>query len=224
MNRIHHSLTARAERRLLDWICVHMPARVTSDMLTLLGLAGALLSFMGYWLSAAQAAWLWLAIAGLALNWLGDSVDGSLARHRQVERPKYGFFLDHMADTLAMAMIAIGIGLSPYALLASGLGVLIAYFAMVILTMATCIVTGDFRVSFGGVGPTEIRLLIAVCTLVALYVPTPGMDVGGQWLTVYDVLMLVVAALLIITCILQVLTTLKQLAAIDSPNRNPDGG
>jgi phosphatidylglycerophosphate synthase len=223
MNRIHHSVTARAERRILDWICIRMPGRVTPDMLTLLGLFGAVLCFVGYGLSGSNQTWLWLALAGLALNWLGDSLDGSLARYRQAERPKYGFFLDHMTDTLAMALIAIGIGLSPYALLATGMAVLVAYYAMVILTMATCIVTGAFRVSFNGVGPTEIRLLIGVCTLAGLLLPTPGQSVGGQWITIYDLLMFAVTGLLAFTCISQVLLTLKQLATVDSPKPRADG-
>ena len=217
MNRIHQSLTARAERRILDWICPRLPAAVTSDMLTALGLLGALLCLIGYVRSASDPAWLWLAILGIALNWLGDSVDGSLARFRQAERPRYGFFLDHMADTLAMALIAIGIGLSPYALLVSGLAVLLAYYAMVILTMASCIVTGNFQVSFSGIGPTEIRLLIALCTLAGLWLPTPSWTVLGQWLTIYDLLIVVVTALLLITCFIQAWTLLGQLSATDRP-------
>lgn len=217
MNRIHQSLTGGAERRILDWICPRLPAWMTSDMLTMLGLVGAALSCLGYALAGQDLGWLWLAIAGLFLNWLGDSLDGSLARFRRAERPKYGFFLDHMADTLAMALIAVGMGLSPYVLLASGLAVLVAYYAMVILTMATCIVTGDFRVSFGGIGPTEIRLLIALCTLPAVFVSIPGWDVLGLWLTIYDLLILAVSAGLLLTCLLQAASTLRQLAASDRP-------
>lgn len=215
MNRIHQSLTGRAERRILDWICPRLPAWLTSDMLTLLGLVGAALSCLGYAGSGRNLAWLWLAIAGLFLNWLGDSLDGSLARFRQAERPRYGFFLDHMADTLAMALIAVGMGLSPYVLLASALAVLAAYYAMVILTMATCIVTGDFQVSFGGVGPTEIRLLIAACTLPALAWPIPSWEALGLRLTVYDLLIMTVTAGLLLTCVLQAATRLRQLEVLE---------
>jgi phosphatidylglycerophosphate synthase len=222
MNRIHDSMTGRAERRVLDWLCVRMPGWVSPDMMTALGLIGAFLSFLGYWFSRTGEAWLWLAIVGLVVNWLGDSVDGSLARFRKSERPKYGFFLDHMTDTLAMALIAIGIGLSPYALLASGMAVLIAYYAMVILSMVTCIVTGNFRVSFGGIGPTEIRLLIVVCTFAGMLLPTPGLSLGGIWITIYDLLLIAISALLAFTCILQVFTTLRQLATVDVP-KHMDG-
>jgi archaetidylinositol phosphate synthase len=223
MNRIHHSLTGRAERQMLDWICPRLPDWITSDMLTLLGLSGALLSFCGYWLSGTDRAWLWLAIAGLVLNWLGDSLDGSLARYRRAERPNYGFFLDHMTDTLAIALIAIGAGLSPFVLLASGFAVLAAYFSVVILSMVTCIATGVFRISFGGIGPTEIRLIIALCTLAGLHLPIPGIHFAGEWLTIYDFLMLAVAALLVLTCAVQFFVTLKQLAVADPPKQRQDG-
>jgi phosphatidylglycerophosphate synthase len=137
-------------------------------MLTLLGVIGAGMSFCGYWLSHHGEAWLWLAVVGIAINWLGDSLDGSLARFRKAERSRYGFFLDHMTDTLSMALIGIGIGLSPYVHLASAGIVLMVYYLMMILSLTTCLATGNFRISFNGIGPTEIRLFIIAFTLAAM--------------------------------------------------------
>lgn len=212
MQRINETLLSRAERRLLDWACRRMPARVSSDMLTALGVAGAGLCFAGYVLAGA---WLWLAVAGMALNWVGDSLDGSLARFRRAERPRYGFFLDHMTDTLAIALIMVGIGLSPHVNLAVALAALGAYYAMTILTMATCIATRVFRISFGGLGPTEIRLVIAVCTAAAALLPVPAWTIGGNELTIYDALMAAVAAGLVVTCLAMARRTARELAALD---------
>lgn len=216
MQRINETLLSRAERRLLDWSCRRMPAWITSDMLTALGVAGAALCFAGYVLAEG---WLWLAIAGMALNWAGDSLDGSLARFRRHERPRYGFFLDHMTDTLAIALIMTGIGLSPHVNLAVALAALGAYYAMTVLTMATCIATGVFRISFGKLGPTEIRLVIAACTATAILLPVPAWSIGGAELTLYDALMAAVTAGLVFTCIAMTVRTARELAVLDPGGR-----
>jgi archaetidylinositol phosphate synthase len=217
MLRVNDTLTGSAERRVLASLCRRMPAWITSDMLTLLGVVGAVLSFLGYALSASGPAFLWLAIAGVVINWLGDSLDGSLARHRQAERPKYGFFLDHMTDTLAIGLIALGIGLSPYAQFASGLAILISYYLMVILSLATCLVTGVFRISFNKLGPTEIRLFIVACTISGILLPTPTIAWGEFRLTLYDLIMAAVTAMLILTCGVEAIKTARTLAAVDPP-------
>lgn len=212
VQRINETLLSRAERRLLDWACQHMPARISSDMLTALGVGGAVLCFVGYLLADG---WLWLAVAGMVLNWIGDSLDGSLARYRRHERPKYGFFLDHMTDTLAIALIMVGIGLSPHVNLAVALAALGAYYAMTILTMATCIATGVFRISFGGLGPTEIRLVIAACTVAAILLPVPAWPIAGTQLSIYDGMMAAVTAGLVFTCLSMGQRTARELAALD---------
>lgn len=215
IERINQTLTSHAERRVLNWLCARMPRAVTSDMLTFLGVVGAVLTFAGFFLSDRSVSWLWLAIAGLVLNWLGDSLDGSLARYRGTERPRYGFFLDHMADTFVMALVAVGVGLSPFAHLESGLAVLGAYYLMVILTMTTCVVTGKFRISFAGCGPTEIRLGIIAGTLATIMVPPTGFLVFGVILTAWDFLLLILAAALVVTCLAQIVGTLSRLSTED---------
>ena len=219
MQRVNETLTGPAERRVLAWLCRNLPRWATSDMLTSLGVLGAAVACLGYAMSGEGYGYLWLAIAGIVVNWFGDSLDGSLARHRAAERPKYGFFLDHMTDTLAIGLIALGIGLSPHALLASGLAVLLGYYAMVILSMVTCVVTGVFQISFGRVGPTEIRLVIIACTLFGIFLPIPVFRWQGLELTVYDLIIVAVTALLVLTCLLQSAKTLGELAEIDPPKR-----
>ena len=182
-------------------------------------MAGAALTCLGFWLARWSIAWLWLAIAGLAINWFGDSLDGSLARYRKRERPQYGFFLDHSSDAFAIAFIAIGIGLSPKAHVPFALAVLAAYYLVVILSMATCLATGVFRISFGKVGPTEIRLVIMICTLCAMVLPTPSYTIGAMVITIYDALMALVSVIMVITGLTQLAQTARELARLDPPRR-----
>lgn len=219
MERVNASLTARIERPLLQWLCARMPGWVTSDRLTALGVAGAALAFFGYWQSHLGSGYLWLACLGIALNWFGDSLDGSLARHRQRERPRYGFFLDHMTDTLAMALIALGVGCSPYGAMTSAMAVLLGYYVMVILTMVTSKTTGVFAISFAGVGPTEIRLFIIGCTIAAMSFPTPTFEWLGESFTLYDGVMVGLTGLLVLTCAFQAVKTARMLAVQD-PSRD----
>lgn len=219
MDRINDAITSRPERVLLTWLCERLPGWVTSDVLTALGVLGAALTFVGWWQSGRGDAFLWLACAGLILNWFGDSLDGSLARLRKAERPKYGFFIDHMSDTLAMALIALGIGLSPYASFGASMAVLLGYYLMVILSVVTSQTTGVFRISFNGIGPTEIRLLIIACTLSAILLPTPRFSWGEMELTIYDAIMLGLTVGLIGMCFSESIRTLHTLAIQDPPRR-----
>ena len=218
MNRVHNSITARAERIVLIWLANRLPGAISSDFLTMLGVAGAALCFVGYWQSSHGAVYLWLAVFGLALNWFGDSLDGTLARQRKRERPKYGFFLDHMTDTFAMGLIAIGIGLSPYVQLTTGMAALLGYYVLVILSMTTSNATGVFKVSFNGVGPTEVRLFIALCTIAGILFPTPRFTLGTMVLTIYDVIMLVATAMMVVMTVIESTRTLKVLAVEDPPH------
>lgn len=217
MERVHDSLTGRMERALLQRLCVRMPRWVTSDHLTALGLAGAALAFFGYWQSHQGSGYLWLACIGIVLNWFGDSLDGTLARHRQHERPRYGFFLDHMTDTVAMALIALGVGCSPYGAMTSAMAVLLGYYVMVILTMVTSKATGVFTISFSGIGPTEIRLFIIACTIGAMSFSTPVFAWRGTSFTLYDGIMIGLTILLILTCAIEAVKTARMLAKQDPP-------
>jgi phosphatidylglycerophosphate synthase len=106
LDRIQENWLAVKERRLLNWLCARMPAWVTPDKLTILGMIGAFMIFIGYVGSNLAYPWLILAIAGYVVQWFGDSMDGSLARHRRIERPSYGYFIDHSCDGLATSALA----------------------------------------------------------------------------------------------------------------------
>jgi archaetidylinositol phosphate synthase len=179
-------LLARHEARALDWLARRVPARVTPDHMTIVGVLAALGIAVAYVLSNEDPAWLWAASALLVVHWLGDSLDGTLARVRKAERPTYGYYLDHLVDAIATAVIGIGLGLSPYMLLATGLAIVVAYLVLSINTYLETQALGVFSLGYGRLGPTEARAgLIALNTLLALGV---GLEttVAGLGVTVLD--------------------------------------
>ena len=162
-------LLARPEARVLEWIARRLPARVMPDHLTLLGVLAAVGIAVAYGLSNRDPVWLWAASGLLVVHWLGDSLDGTLARVRRTERPRYGYYLDHLVDAVATALIGIGLGLSPYMLLVTGLVIVVAYLVLSINTYLETNALGVFSLGYGRLGPTEARVgLVAVNTLLAL--------------------------------------------------------
>jgi archaetidylinositol phosphate synthase len=185
---------AQAEGRILEWIARRLPARVMPDHMTALGVLAAIGIAAAYLLSGGDKAWLWAASALLVVHWLGDSLDGTLARVRRIERPRYGYYLDHLVDAVATALIGLGLGLSPWMLLSVGLLIVIAYLVLSINTYLETHAFGVFTLGYGRLGPTEVRLaLIALNTLIALGVGL-GFEVGGLGLTVLDLIGIGIAA------------------------------
>jgi phosphatidylglycerophosphate synthase len=158
--RVHGSLLAAAEKRLLVALARRMPGWVTPDRLTGLGIAGAALVLAGCLLSNERPAFLWLANFGLAVHWFGDSLDGTLARVRGIERPRYGFFVDQTIDVLGNLLIMLGIGLSPYVRMDVALLSLAGYHALTIYSLVRSAVMREHMVSIYGFGPTEVRLVL----------------------------------------------------------------
>jgi phosphatidylglycerophosphate synthase len=174
-------LLARPEARVLEWIAKRIPSAVKPDHLTALGVVASIGIAAAYVLSNGDKLWLWAASALLVVHWLGDSLDGTLARVRRSERPRYGHYLDHLVDAFATAAIGIGLGLSPYMLLAVGLAIVVAYLILSINTYLETHAFGVFTLGYGRFGPTEGRLmLIGVNTLIALgLIGTGPLDVLG---------------------------------------------
>src|SRR6478609_12132892 len=162
-------LLARPERTALRWVAERLPARVLPDHLTLLGVLAAFGITAAYALSAGSSAWLWAASALLVIHWFGDSLDGTLARVRGIERPRYGYYLDHLVDAVSTACIGLGLGLSPFMLLSTGALIVVAYLMLSINVYLESYALGRFSIGYGKVGPTEMRLLlIALNTALAL--------------------------------------------------------
>jgi phosphatidylglycerophosphate synthase len=182
MVRIHKAVTADAEKRLLVWMAERMPAAINSDHLTFAGVAALLGVGACFWTGGAA---LWLVIPMLVVNWFGDSLDGTLARVRNRQRPRYGYYVDHVLDAVGFLAIFGGLILGRHMSPAIGLAFVAAYFLVVIeITLATH-ARGTFTLSAWGVGPTELRMLLAAGTLVLMR--TDVMTVlGHRWL-LFDV-------------------------------------
>jgi archaetidylinositol phosphate synthase len=185
--RVQESLSAGVERKILRGMAERTPAWINSDHLTVLGFFGMLLAGASY----AAARWdrhaLLLATFFLVVNWLGDSLDGTLARFRNRQRPRYGFYVDHLIDTVGALFLMGGLAFSGYLHWGVAIGMLIAFLVLSIEVYLTTYTLGIFKLSYGIFGPTEIRILLAVGNITLLYRPTahllghafPLFDVGG---------------------------------------------
>src|SRR3954467_6417531 len=158
-------LLARAEKRALRAIAARLPRWVLPDDLTALGVLSAVAIFAAYALSNESDAWLWVASGLLVVHWFGDSLDGTLARVRGIERPRYGYYLDHLVDAVSTACIGVGLGLSPFMLVSTGALIVVAYLMLSINVYLESYALGRFSIGYGRLGPTEVRVL-----LIALYV------------------------------------------------------
>jgi phosphatidylglycerophosphate synthase len=179
-------VTARAERRALAWLAPRVPPRVTSDHLTLLGFASTAACGALY---AASGRWSWLVLlvnVGLALNWLGDSLDGTLARHRGLERPRFGFYVDHLLDAFGALLLLGGLALSGLMSPLVAAGFLAAYYLLAVETYLATYAIGRFKISWGPVGGTELRLVLAALNVLVVFRPRVSLG-GSSWL-VFDVL------------------------------------
>jgi archaetidylinositol phosphate synthase len=205
-------LLARPEARVLEWIARRLPARVMPDHLTLLGVLAAIGIAAAYALSNRDPMWLWAASGLLVVHWLGDSLDGTLARVRKTERPRYGYYLDHLVDAVATALIGISLGLSPYMLLVTGLAIVIAYLVLSINTYLETNALGVFSLGYGRLGPTEARLaLIVMNTALALGL-APAISLAGVGLGVLDLVGLGLAALMLAGLAMRAARNLRELA------------
>jgi archaetidylinositol phosphate synthase len=215
MDRVNDILFGPLERPALAWLCRRMPSRITPDQLTVVGVGGGVLTLLGYGLTNLDRNFLWLACAGLVLNWLGDSLDGSLARFRGIERPRYGFFLDHMSDAFVTVMVCVGVGLSAYVDMVYALVALAGYLLMSLLTYVTGLANGVFRLSYGKVGPTEIRLIIIGASIGCYFVPNPVLGLGGTEVRLFELVTLGIGVLLMGACAVATFTTSRALARLD---------
>jgi len=212
-------LLARPEARVLEWIAARLPRWVMPDHLTILGVLAAFGIAAAYALSNRDPVWLWAASGLLVVHWLGDSLDGTLARVRRTERPRYGYYLDHLVDAISTVLIGIGLGLSPHMLLATGLVIVVAYLVLSINTYLETNALGVFSLGYGRLGPTEARLgLIALNAALALGVPK-GFELAGLGMTVLDVIVLGAAAAMTAALAVRAAATLRTLAEREPAGR-----
>jgi phosphatidylglycerophosphate synthase len=220
--RLASNPMASLERRCLVWLAARLPRRVNSDHLTLLALAAMAFTGLSYAAARFTRVGLFLAVAGLVLNWFGDSLDGTLARVRRQERPRYGFYVDHIVDCVGVGFLVAGLASSGYMSPIIAASFLVAYFMLSIEIYLATYCLAVFRLSFWGVGPTELRILLAVGT-VAL-VSDPKVHVFGGHYRLFDVGGLVAVAsiaLMLVTTIsrnVQLLYRAEPLRETDSPD------
>lgn len=185
-------ITAAMEKRVLLWLAARMPAWVNSDHLTVLGLLAMLGAGTAYWLGGHDVRWLHAVNGLLAVNWFGDSLDGTLARFRNRCRPRYGFYVDHMVDMFGALFLLGGLALSGYMSLPVAAALLLAYYLLSINVYLATYTLGVFKISFGGLGGTELRLLLMAGNLLLMH--APRLLIAGRSVLVYDVAGLLAAA------------------------------
>src|SRR6266487_5513522 len=183
--RLQGSVLATGERHVLIWMAERTPAWIYSDHLTALGFGAQLLTGLSYAMSKSSKPWLIAGIGFLALNWLGDSLDGTLARVRQRQRPRYGFYVDHMVDSFGALALMSGLAISGYMHPYIAIGLLLVFLLLSIQSYLATYTLGEFQLSFWRFGPTEIRILLATGNVVLLFQPMIWhghyrlLDVGG---------------------------------------------
>lgn len=211
--RDNRSILASGERRLLIFIAQRLPRGINSDHLTTLALVA-----MGIAGAAFAAAWwdvraLWFVVLALALNWFGDSLDGTLARVRRVERPRYGFYVDHVLDIAGATLLLGGLACSPFMTPIVALAVLIAYLLVSGEVFLATAVRGMFKMSVAGVGPTELRILLAAGTIALFRYPV--VSIGRLTVALFDAGGAVAATGLLVVFVTSVLRNATALAVAE---------
>ena len=182
--RDHRSILATAEKRLLIRIAERLPMAVNSDHLTLLALAGMALAGGAFAAARWDSRALWLVVVALFVNWFGDSLDGTLARVRRAERPRYGYYVDHALDIAGATMLFVGLACSGFMAPVLALGLLVAYLLVSGEVFLATAVRGIFKMSFAGVGPTELRILLAVGAIALMN--DPYVTIGALHVRLFD--------------------------------------
>ncbi len=201
--RVQQSLTANIERKALLWLARRTPDRISPDHLTALGFAAQFLAGASFAMTRWNKYALLLVIACTAANWLGDSLDGTLARHREKLRPRYGFYVDHMVDTFGATFLAGGLSISGYMHWQIAAAVLVAFLVLSVETYLASYTLHEFKLSHGVFGPTELRIVLIVGTMTLFFHPYAALfgrqfllfDVGGAIAAAGMLCMAVVAAI-----------------------------
>jgi len=226
--RIQTSLLNGVEKKALVWLAKRQPKWATSNMLTVIGTMGAVLCAVGFGLANYNLQWMWLSVAGLAINWYGDSLDGSMARVRHTQRPVYGFFIDHNVDIFTIVVMCIGAGISPIARMDVALFVLVAYLAISAHTYIGTILKNEFKLTYGKLGPTEFRVIAAIAVIFLIYFPwadynvtvncfNGGLETLNGTYTPFDWVAIGLGCIIFLLLIVSQIKDEKALSKIDPP-------
>jgi phosphatidylglycerophosphate synthase len=225
VQRINDSVLGPLERPALAWLVRRLPRKVVPDHLTVFGVFGALLTATGFVLSCRSLTWLWLASLGLIVNWLGDSLDGTLARLRHIERPRYGFFIDHTSDLFCQSLTFITLGLSPLAHFGMACLGLITFLMAFVYTLIAAQTRATMRITYFYFGPTEIRALLLLGNLLSLGLGVvdlrhwfPALP-GRGWVSIHDAFIAMLAASGVVVIALLAWRDARVLSVEDPPRR-----
>ena len=211
--RVHGSLLAAAEKRLLIWIAERLPRAINSDHLTALGAIAMAAAGLGYAVAPIWTPALVLVVVALGLNWFGDSLDGTLARVRHHERPRYGFYVDHVLDAVGIFFLIAGLFAGGFVSLLPAAAFLLAYYLLTIEIALATHALGVFRISYWKFGPTELRILLAIGTLQLLR--SPWSTIAGHRLLLFDLGTAIGAAALLATFLISAIGNTRKLYAAE---------
>lgn len=219
--RIQQNILAARERDALRLLSQVLPTWIKPDHLTMLGLVGMIVACGGYLASNWRPEFLFVASFGLLLNWFGDSLDGTLARYRSIERPRYGYFLDHSVDACGNFLLLFGLGSSPYVGMDVALFALTGYLLLSIYSFLTCHVCGTFHLTFLGCGPSEMRLAL-IALNAAMYVQGPfPLSILGHAVSVYSLLVGGFGAMFLTIFVARTAMQARELRGQDVSGRRP---
>ena len=215
--RAYRFTLARFEQHVLPKMAATLPGWVRPDHMTALGVLASVGIGLSYWLTVRHPAWLWVASALLVVQWYGDSLDGTLARYRRIERPRYGYYLDHLVDSFSTFAVGLGLGLSPYMLLSVGLAIVIGYLVLSINVYLETHVYGEFSFGYGYMGPTEIRVILLALNMTALVVGPFRFELLGLDVTIFDVAGVLAFLGMLALLLVRVNGNLRRLASLEPP-------
>lgn len=224
--RVQTSILNAAEKKVLVWLAQRQPKWMTSDILTFIGTLGAVVIAAGYILSSGNINWLWLSSSGFVINWYGDSLDGTLARVRNHQRPVYGYYIDHTVDAVSEFLIVLGVGLSGLMHLSLALMVLVFYLMLTINVSINAHLKKEFKLTYAKLGPTEFRIIVIIANTLLLLIPGLaefsheivifGHDIVLRTMDYVGMVILVILAAIYLTAILK---DAKEYAKIDPPHK-----
>ncbi len=205
------------EKAVLPRLAAALPSAVKPDHLTILGLLASTGIGGAYCLTNRSPHWLWVASALLVVQWFGDSLDGTLARVRHAERPRYGYYLDHLTDAWSTICIGLGLGFSPYMLLSVGLAIVVAYLTLSVNVYLETHVFGEFSFSYGRLGPTEVRVLLILLNTAVFFGAALPFELLGAGATIFDVFGIAAALAMLGLLVGRAAGNLRRLARMEPP-------
>lgn len=217
--RILDGAISTYERGLLENLARRLPLWTAPDQLTFLGVMGSVLATAGLVASHVSLMFLWLAVLGLFLNWVGDSLDGTLARVRRIERPRFGFFVDHVSDIASQFLLVLGLGLSPLMRFDVALLALLGYLALSTYTYIKLHVTRSMQLTYFGIGPTEIRVLIGAGLVLAMIVDLPWIATPVGRIGLFDAVGVLLFVFALVSGAAMFVRDARQLARVDPVRR-----